>query len=343
MANIMNSITSTISDSTDSKAAPTYRSGSAARLSGVPVETLRVWERRYSVVNPKRSEHGQREYSLDQIKQLSLIKQLVDLGNQIGVVARLSREELLEMLSITKASAADSSSANGVSKAEANHIRVAVVAERMGTSLVGMCNCSAVLEVIGNGTTMKNALAGWAEVTAEVLLGEINEMADVDLDSIDQIRRKIKAYGGVILYRFARHSVIRKLRSAGFVVARIPSDPKEIEALCQRALVMHVLTQAPTKSHEATQPEVAAARFNDKALSAIELASNSVYCECPRHLVDIVRTLSSFERYSAECQNRNLDDVALHRAMGKATAQARVIMEKMLEQVAKAEGLPLPD
>ena len=29
---------------------PIYRSGMAARLAGIPVETLRVWERRYAVV-----------------------------------------------------------------------------------------------------------------------------------------------------------------------------------------------------------------------------------------------------------------------------------------------------
>ena len=40
-----------------------YRSGSAARLSGVPVETLRVWERRYGVTDTSRSEGGRRQYS----------------------------------------------------------------------------------------------------------------------------------------------------------------------------------------------------------------------------------------------------------------------------------------
>ena len=32
-----------------------YRSGVAARLTGVPVDTLRIWERRYSVIGPRLS------------------------------------------------------------------------------------------------------------------------------------------------------------------------------------------------------------------------------------------------------------------------------------------------
>ena len=76
-----------------------YRSGAAARLSGVPVETLRVWERRYGVTDPTRSERGQRQYSFEDVRRLGLIKQLVDAGNSIGAVAHLDLQQLLGMLS----------------------------------------------------------------------------------------------------------------------------------------------------------------------------------------------------------------------------------------------------
>ena len=32
-----------------------YRSGAVARLTGIPVQTLRVWERRYKIVGPRKS------------------------------------------------------------------------------------------------------------------------------------------------------------------------------------------------------------------------------------------------------------------------------------------------
>ena len=50
---------------------PGYRSGVAARLAGIPVETLRVWERRYQVVGPRLSPRGHRVYSTADVGRMS--------------------------------------------------------------------------------------------------------------------------------------------------------------------------------------------------------------------------------------------------------------------------------
>ncbi|MCL6485084.1 MAG: MerR family transcriptional regulator, partial [Janthinobacterium lividum] len=71
-----------------------YRSGVAARLAGLPVETLRVWERRYGISDTGRSAHGQRLYSEAQVRRLRLMKQLVDQGHPIGALAKLQLEQL---------------------------------------------------------------------------------------------------------------------------------------------------------------------------------------------------------------------------------------------------------
>src|SRR4051812_5385386 len=76
---------------------PSYRSGAAARLAGLSAETLRVWERRYELSDTRRSAHGQRLYSAEQVQRLSLLKQLVDQGHPIGQLARLSTERLREL------------------------------------------------------------------------------------------------------------------------------------------------------------------------------------------------------------------------------------------------------
>ena len=75
-----------------------YRSGTAARLAGLPVETLRVWERRYGISDTARSARGQRLYSERQVRRLSLIKQLVDQGHGVGTLAKLSDEQLRALL-----------------------------------------------------------------------------------------------------------------------------------------------------------------------------------------------------------------------------------------------------
>src|SRR5438094_4996906 len=76
---------------------PSYRSGAAARLAGLSAEPLRVWERRYELSDTRRSAHGQRLYSAQQVQRLSLLKQLVDQGHPIGQLARLSIERLREL------------------------------------------------------------------------------------------------------------------------------------------------------------------------------------------------------------------------------------------------------
>ena len=72
-----------------------YAIGTAARLAGIPPETLRIWERRYEILAPGRSEGGHRLYSEDDVAILRAVKELVDAGMRIGSVARMEKTELL--------------------------------------------------------------------------------------------------------------------------------------------------------------------------------------------------------------------------------------------------------
>ncbi len=54
--------------------------GEAARKSGVPVETIRYYERAGVVPRPQRSESGRRVYDATGISRLRLIKRCRDLG-----------------------------------------------------------------------------------------------------------------------------------------------------------------------------------------------------------------------------------------------------------------------
>ena len=68
---------------------PTYRIGAIARLTGIPSDTLRVWERRYRVVEPLRSSTGVRLYRREDVSRLALIKRLIDAGHAIGSICLL--------------------------------------------------------------------------------------------------------------------------------------------------------------------------------------------------------------------------------------------------------------
>jgi DNA-binding transcriptional MerR regulator len=65
----------------------------AAELSGIPVQSLRLYER-YGLLNPARSDGGTRRYSADDLARLRRISELVDSGiNLAGIVRILDLED----------------------------------------------------------------------------------------------------------------------------------------------------------------------------------------------------------------------------------------------------------
>lgn len=83
---------------------PRYRMSAVARMLGMPVQTLRVWQRRYELVAPARSASGQRLYSAAQVQRLALLKQLSQCGHAIGTLAGLD-EPALQAIARTHAQA----------------------------------------------------------------------------------------------------------------------------------------------------------------------------------------------------------------------------------------------
>ncbi|MCX6620756.1 MAG: MerR family transcriptional regulator, partial [Acidobacteria bacterium] len=57
-----------------------YPIRAVAKLTGIPVDTLRAWERRYRAVTPDRSARG-RLYSDAEVRRLLLLRTAVDGGH----------------------------------------------------------------------------------------------------------------------------------------------------------------------------------------------------------------------------------------------------------------------
>jgi len=68
-----------------------------ARLTGIPIDTLRAWERRYGAVEPARDERG-RLYDDVDLQKLKLLRRLVERGHAIGRIATLGEPELGRLL-----------------------------------------------------------------------------------------------------------------------------------------------------------------------------------------------------------------------------------------------------
>jgi MerR family transcriptional regulator, light-induced transcriptional regulator len=76
---------------------PSYPIRAVAKITGLSLDTLRAWERRYQAVVPERSHRG-RQYAAAQIERLLLLGQLVQKGHAIGVIAFLSDQKLQSLL-----------------------------------------------------------------------------------------------------------------------------------------------------------------------------------------------------------------------------------------------------
>lgn len=69
-----------------------------SRLSGIPKELLRMWERRYGYPRPDRDAKGNRLYSGTDLSKLILVRQLMDQGRRPGKLIHLEREQLEDLL-----------------------------------------------------------------------------------------------------------------------------------------------------------------------------------------------------------------------------------------------------
>jgi DNA-binding transcriptional MerR regulator len=75
-----------------------YSIKAVAQATGLTVETLRAWERRYGVVNPQRDATGRRAYGPEDVLRLRLLREGTDRGHPIRRLAKLSEAELSDLV-----------------------------------------------------------------------------------------------------------------------------------------------------------------------------------------------------------------------------------------------------
>jgi hypothetical protein len=80
------------------KAQPTFRAGAVARIAGMPVATLRIWEQRYQAVRPNTATSGHRLYWSADVERATLLRRLTAQGHAIGLLASLETGQMREMM-----------------------------------------------------------------------------------------------------------------------------------------------------------------------------------------------------------------------------------------------------
>lgn len=67
-------------------------------MAGLSPHVIRVWEKRYGAVTPARTESNRRLYSDEEVERLRLLARATAAGHQIGMIARLGREQLMRLV-----------------------------------------------------------------------------------------------------------------------------------------------------------------------------------------------------------------------------------------------------
>ena len=71
-----------------------------AQLSGIKAHTIRVWEKRYSIINPKRTPTNIRYYSDNDLRKILNISILNKSGVKVSKIAQLNSEEIVKQVSV---------------------------------------------------------------------------------------------------------------------------------------------------------------------------------------------------------------------------------------------------
>lgn len=329
------------------------RSGTAARLAGVPVATLRVWERRYAVVAAPKSATGQRLYSSHDVQRLRLMRQLTEHGHAIGTLASLAHEQLLELHTALQPAgllssvvavpvAAGTASALSTSTAAPDR-RVLLVGRSLRAKLQGAAGLQLVpaqqdLPDLAAALAYAQTAEG-AATAVDTLLLHLPSLQPDDLQQVEQLRALWPTAPTWLVYAFGAEALAERLRAQGVTVQREPVSGRDLARLLARPVGTGAAGSGSGPVVDGALGAVLPRRYSDRALATLAEMPSTVACECPRHLAEIVTQLAGFERYSAQCLARNPADAALHQRLSALAGAARTQFERALADVAAAEGL----
>lgn len=332
---------------------PSFRSGAVARMAGMPVATLRIWEQRYQAVRPITAASGHRLYSAADVERVTLLRRLTEQGHAIGLLAPLDIEQMREMMRAGET--VGLASLSDVSATQAP-IRVVMVGRALANRLQRLQErlfLGLSLQQVGVYDSLDDAVQA-AEQSAgsavDLLLWQAGGVQLGAGSELSAAQAAWRASSTAVLYRHGSAAGRAELINAGATLLQEPADDESLGrwlvSLKRTPLVALEDSNGPALGHPGEtgllQRAVQAPRFAETALTEFAGLSSVLACECPGHLAELLLQISSFETYSGECANRSAADAQLHAYLQRVAGTARMLFEAALEQVAVAEGLPLP-
>lgn len=345
------------SDAHSEDHSPRFRSAAVARMTGIAVATLRVWERRYRVVAPPQSATGHRLYSSANVRRLGLIRALIDRGHAIGTLAGMDDAALQRLLLTATPADPSPTDAGRVDRTERGDAAAgqpgglagvvpelvlwalgrtlpAAVAEQ-ASRLPGTPRLQAWSELAQAEQEVARDPQAFAERALDVLAVEVDTLNAPQADRLLALRSQVSARQTLVVYGFGSDAVVQRLRRQGITVWRGPLGRAEM------GLLMRTVLGVATSYTAATSAAPDAPRLSPDALALAARSTSRVLCECPRHLAELIQLLGDFEDYSDQCAVDSPADRQLHDDLGAAARHARGEFEQALRRLAAEEGWTL--
>ena len=331
-----------VSSSADASIDGLYRIATVSHLTGIPVQTLRVWEARHAVVQPTRSASNVRLYRRADIDRLSLIKAAVDAGQAISTVAALTDRQIKARFKDAPISAIATAA-----KARKAGCKVLVVGSALASVLKTAWKARSDVRVQASLPTLAELDANLEPDT------ESGSLPSVDAVIVDTpvlrndlpaalrlLRAATRAPVVIVVYGFGSRQLLSRLDNANVIALAAPADPAQIARICQLGLAID--PTPPAAFSQMLMHSATARRYDEAFLQQLSQMPSKVQCECPNHLADLLNKLNAFERYSLECESTNVKDAAMHAMMYSASGHCREFLEEVLRRLMAHEGIPEP-
>ncbi|MBM4232002.1 MAG: MerR family transcriptional regulator [Gammaproteobacteria bacterium] len=337
-----------------SQSQPRFRIGAVARMAGMPVATLRIWEQRYQAVRPTKTTSGHRLFSSADAERATLLRQLTRQGQAISLLATLSTDRLREVIISVQGS--KSAKVSRPTK-RSGPMKILVVGQSLARRLQRWSDRSPnrpAFQFIGVFDSLESAThraQDYSEPWIDVFLWQSPGLQPGVGKKLRLAQTAWRARVAAVTYRFSNTTGRAELEGVGAEALLEPANDETLGAWLES-----LGRSATHTGHDSGADDTSAAfemalshrlisapRFAELELTEFADLPSAVSCECPGHLAQLLIQISNFETYSGDCVNRSPSDAKLHAFLQRTAGAARMLFETALERVAIAEGLPLPD
>ena len=272
-----------------------YKIGATSRATGISVECLRAWERRYGL-QPAARRGQMRLYDAAQLNRLKKLKALVDRGKSIGQLAHLNATELDRQLGASP--------------------RIGVVG---GELLAAKADAGTRLDIHGE----------WASPNDFESQARAEALPDLDIvavlihslhpKAIEHYLDLLPDLALVVAYRLATEADLRTSEELGVALLRWPAPWAALEDACLSHPAAGTLDPTPR-------------RFNDDELLHLATAAPPEDQGCVRGLVEIVYALNAYVVHATRCEGGSRDLPASAAMAAKARAELEASLDGFVER-----------